>query len=69
MAARKELGRVKAHRGEISALAFSPDGQRLLSASEDATALVWDVAALKGRGKTDPPPVTVEKEGTQSVHR
>jgi RNA polymerase sigma factor (sigma-70 family) len=47
--AHKELGRVQAHRGSIRALAFSPDGHRLLSASEDATALVWDVAAIVGR--------------------
>jgi RNA polymerase sigma factor (sigma-70 family) len=49
VAAKKELARVKAHRSSITALAFSPDGKRLLSASDDATALVWDVAALAGR--------------------
>jgi RNA polymerase sigma factor (sigma-70 family) len=51
--ARRDLCRVKAHRSGISALAFSPDGRRLLSASADATALVWDVAALIGQ-KTTP---------------
>ena len=53
VAARRELCRVKAHRSGISALAFSSDGRRLLSASADATALVWDVASLTGR-KTAP---------------
>ena len=48
VAAQKELARVQAHRSSITALAFSPDGKRLLSASDDATALVWDVAAIAG---------------------
>jgi RNA polymerase sigma factor (sigma-70 family) len=52
VAARRDLCRVKAHRSGISTLAFSPDGRRLLSASADATALVWDVAALTGRTST-----------------
>ena len=49
VAAQRDLCRVQAHRSGISALAFSPDGRRLLSASADATALVWDVAALIGQ--------------------
>jgi RNA polymerase sigma factor (sigma-70 family) len=69
VAARKELSRVRAHRAEIGALAFSPDGRRLLSASWDATALVWDVAALAGRGKAGPPHSSSAKEGVSSVYR
>jgi WD40 repeat protein len=49
VAARKELGRVPAHRSYIRALAFSADGRRLVSASEDSTALVWDVEQIIGR--------------------
>ena len=67
LGAQKELGRVKAHRGSITALAFSPDGKRLLSASEDATALVWDVAALIGRGDSSPLPVRASMEGRESL--
>jgi RNA polymerase sigma factor (sigma-70 family) len=52
VAARRDLCVVKAHRAGISALAFSPDGMRLLSASADATALVWDVNALVGQKTT-----------------
>jgi RNA polymerase sigma factor (sigma-70 family) len=37
------------HRGRIGSVAFSPDGQRLLSGSDDTTALVW---ALPGKLST-----------------
>ena len=32
------------HSGPVRSLAFSPDGKRLLSASEDATLRIWSVA-------------------------
>ncbi len=35
------------HRGRISDLAFSADGKRLISASADTTAVIWDVAKLQ----------------------
>ncbi len=34
----------QAHRGELQALAFSPDGRFLASTSNDGTAKIWDVA-------------------------
>ncbi len=44
----------KGHRGEVTAASFDPDGRRVVTASGDGTARVWDaatgaeVAALKG---------------------
>jgi RNA polymerase sigma factor (sigma-70 family) len=64
VAARRELGRIPAHRAYIRALAFSADGRRLVSGSEDATALVWDVAALTRRGKAGRPRASLSKRGT-----
>ncbi|OWK10521.1 WDR38 [Cervus elaphus hippelaphus] len=39
------VGRVKffgRHRGEVNSSAFSPDGQRLLTASEDGCVYGWE---------------------------
>jgi WD40 repeat protein len=48
----KEIHRFGDHRGGVSALAFSPDGKRLASASHDTTVLLWDMdAALPGKPK------------------
>jgi WD40 repeat protein len=38
----KQLTKFKGHRGDISSLTFSPDGQFLVSASADTTILIWD---------------------------
>jgi WD40 repeat protein len=42
----REIHRWQGHRNRVRALAFSPDGKRLVSGSADTTALVWDVARL-----------------------
>lgn len=43
--AQKPLREFFGHAGAISALTFSPDGQRLASAAQDATTQVWDIAS------------------------
>jgi WD40 repeat protein len=43
----KERHCFRGHRGRLNAFAFSSDGKMLVSGSEDATALLWDMAALK----------------------
>jgi WD40 repeat protein len=40
----KEVLVMKGHSGLVNALAFSPDGKRLVSGSEDQTLKVWDLA-------------------------
>jgi hypothetical protein len=46
VAAGKEVRRFAGHSGWITALAFSADGKRLISAGSDTTILFWDVAGL-----------------------
>jgi RNA polymerase sigma factor (sigma-70 family) len=39
-----EVGRFAGHQTRINGLVFTPDGKSLVSASDDGTVLVWDVA-------------------------
>ncbi len=48
LATGKELSKVWGHRGFVQAVAFAPGGMTAVSASDDSTVLVWDVAALRG---------------------
>src|SRR5262249_33726237 len=41
-----QLPPLRGHHGRVLSLAFASDSQRLLSGSEDTTALIWDVAPL-----------------------
>jgi WD40 repeat protein len=54
----KERRELIGHRGQLRSLSFSADGAMLISASEDATALVWDLMGRSstGRPKREPTP-------------
>jgi dipeptidyl aminopeptidase/acylaminoacyl peptidase len=42
----KEVAHFEGHAADVTSLAFSPDGTRLVSGLADSTVLVWDVTAL-----------------------
>jgi WD40 repeat protein len=46
----KELAKLQ-HEGSVSSAAFSTDGQRVVTASDDGTARVWDAASGKELAK------------------
>jgi len=53
-----ELKTLRGHTGPILSVAYSPDGQRIVTGSADHTAMVWDAASRKKlltfRGHTKP---------------
>ena len=42
----RELRLLQGHRGPVNAVLFTPDARSIVSAGEDATALVWDISDL-----------------------
>jgi RNA polymerase sigma factor (sigma-70 family) len=50
--------KVGVHKDAVSAVRFAPDGQVLITASWDTTALLWDAAVLLKRPESPAPPRT-----------
>ncbi len=55
LATGREVRRFEGHRGSVNALTFAPDGRSVVSGSEDATALIWDISDQSDRPKTGEP--------------
>jgi WD40 repeat protein len=36
------------HSGDVNSVAYSPDGQYIVSGSDDSTVKIWDAQAVKG---------------------
>lgn len=62
----REIKKLDGHDAWVVALSFTPDGQRLVSASEDQTGLVWDVSFQSVAGK---PGNTTAKDLLQAWER
>jgi WD40 repeat protein len=43
----KEIATLRGHEGEVLSADFSPDGGRIVTASTDKTARIWDLASRK----------------------
>jgi hypothetical protein len=57
---------VVGHGNEVTSLAFTPDGRRLVSVSRDLTGLVWDVSlAAAGRAGAAPAPADFDRLWTE----
>jgi WD40 repeat protein len=49
-ASAKEIAVLRGYDGAVFSAAFSPDGLRIVTASQDKTARIWDVASVMVMG-------------------
>ena len=49
---RAEIAVLRGHEGGVNSAAFSPDGSRIVTASLDKTARMWDAATTKPRSRS-----------------
>lgn len=65
----KEAKTSAAHTGAVSALAYTPKGDLILTAGADKTVRVWNAIDLAAKGKVDlamvPSALTISKDGTR----
>src|SRR5262249_47263828 len=47
----EELGALEGHKGAVLALAFTPDGRKLISGGDDTAVLVWNMASVMAHGR------------------
>jgi hypothetical protein len=67
LATGKERRELVGHRGQLRSLSFSADGAMLISASEDATALVWDLMGRSSTGRPKREPTRRELDAAWSA--
>ncbi len=63
----KSLAVFQGHTGAVNAVAFSPDGNRLASASTDTTALLWNLSKIQHRATTAKAPRPADLEAWWQV--
>ena len=52
------IRRFEGHGGDVSSVAFAPNGLTLVSGSSDSTILLWDITGRRPDGHWQGPPLT-----------
>jgi hypothetical protein len=71
VASGRELLKLQGHTGEVSSVAVTPDGRRIITGSVDGTAMVWDATSgrelRKLKGETGIRSIALTPDGKQLV--